>query len=131
MRRPRHRTSPASARSWPVRMLKNVDLPAPLGPMRARISPRCSANDTPSTARTPPKARRTPSTSSTAPRSATALADDAEQPARKSEHEDNQDDAEHERPVLRVAREHGIEHLVERGAERRACERVDATEQHH
>src|SRR5436309_9907659 len=121
MRRPRHRTSPASARSWPVRMLKNVDLPAPFGPMSARISPRASANDTPSTARTPPNARRTSSTASTAAVSATpARSEHAEDPAGKHEHDGHEDDAEHELPVLRVARDHRVEQLVERRAERRA-----------
>jgi hypothetical protein len=39
----------------PVRQLKSVVLPAPLGPMRPPMAPRGSAKDTPSTARWPPK----------------------------------------------------------------------------
>src|SRR5215813_11292099 len=122
--RPCHRSSPASARNWPVRMLKNVDLPAPLGPMSAQISPRASANETPFTAWTPPNARRTSSASRTGVGSVTgARAEHAENAARKREHEDDEDRAEHELPVLRVARHHRVEELVERRAERRAGQR--------
>src|SRR5690349_13134467 len=39
----------------PVTQLKNVVLPAPLGPMRATISPCRMSRSTPSTARRPPK----------------------------------------------------------------------------
>ena len=34
-------TRPASGRSWPFSMLKQVDLPAPFGPISASISPGC------------------------------------------------------------------------------------------
>src|SRR2546426_5685617 len=113
-------------------MSKKVDLPAPLGPMSARISPRSRANDTPSTARTPPNARRTFSTSRTGARSATlARPQHAEDPARKHKHQGHEDDAEPELPVFRVTRHHGVEQLVERGAERRARQRVHAPQQHH
>src|SRR5215510_6263482 len=108
-------------------MLKNVDFPAPLGPMRARISPRGRVNDTPSTAWTPPNARRTCSTSRTGVGSVTiARAEHAQNAARKREHDDDEDRAEHELPVLSVPRHHRIEQLVERRAQRCAGERVDA-----
>ncbi len=64
-REPSSLTSPASGRSCPESMLNSVVFPAPLGPMRAWISPRGSARSTPSTARTPPNALRSPRTSST------------------------------------------------------------------
>src|SRR2546426_8699724 len=113
-------------------MSKKVDLPAPLGPMRARISPRSRANDTPSTARTPPNARRTFSTSRTGALSVTlARPHDAEDPARNHKHQGHEDDAEHELPVFRVTRHHGVEQLVERNAERRARQRVHTPQQHH
>ncbi len=41
--------------SSPDSRLTSVDLPAPLGPMTAWISPRASASETPSTATSPPK----------------------------------------------------------------------------
>src|SRR5688500_15932057 len=51
---PPSRMSPASAASCPFTMLKQVDLPAPLGPIMARNSPAATAKLTLSTARTPP-----------------------------------------------------------------------------
>src|SRR5208282_6555189 len=54
--RPAKRISPESAESWPLMMLKQVDLPAPLGPMRARNSPAATEKVTSSTARTAPNA---------------------------------------------------------------------------
>src|SRR4051812_10911800 len=53
---------PASACSKPVRTLKHVVLPAPLGPMSAVIWPRSISRCSMSTATRPPKRRRTPST---------------------------------------------------------------------
>ena len=45
---------PLSGAICPFSMLKHVLLPAPLGPINARISPAASENDTPRTACTPP-----------------------------------------------------------------------------
>src|SRR5206468_2546989 len=109
---PRYATAPSSARSRPARMLKNVDLPAPFGPMSARISPRARSKLTPSTARTPPNALRTPTTRSSG--SGTTVADHAKNSAREGQHEQDQDGAEHELPVLRVPRRHRVEELVDR-----------------
>src|SRR4029079_14252916 len=53
--------SPASGLSKPVMRLKNVVLPAPLGPISAVIDPRCTSTRSTSTAVMPPKLRRTPS----------------------------------------------------------------------
>ena len=47
-------TRPLSGMFWPLSMSKQVLLPAPFGPISARISPACSANETPRTACTPP-----------------------------------------------------------------------------
>src|SRR5712692_791489 len=46
---------PAVGRSTPVTQLKNVDLPAPFGPMMARISPGWTAMETLLSAVSPPK----------------------------------------------------------------------------
>ena len=46
---------PEVGRNTPVRQLKNVLLPAPLGPITARISPRCTAKLTWFSAVSPPK----------------------------------------------------------------------------
>src|SRR5690606_11726313 len=63
-RRPSRWMVPVSGRYLPERMLNRVVFPAPLGPMMARSSPRGTCEDTPSTARTPPKCLRTSSTTS-------------------------------------------------------------------
>src|SRR5204863_6812223 len=125
--RSRKRTVPVSATSCPLRMLKNVVLPAPFGPMSARISPCGSVNDTSSTAWTPPNDFRTCATSSTE----LATAKNAENAAREDQHQRDEDHAEHHLPVLRVLRDDGVEDLVDRRADRRADERLDAAEQHH
>src|SRR5215467_14509266 len=46
--------------------LNSVVLPAPFGPIRPQISPACTAHETPSSARTPPKRTETFSTRSNA-----------------------------------------------------------------
>src|SRR5262245_31606903 len=52
---------PAVGRSTPVTQLKNVDLPAPFGPMMARISPGCTAIETLLSAVSPSKCTVKPS----------------------------------------------------------------------
>src|SRR5262249_57094174 len=52
---------PDVGRSTPVRQLKKVDLPAPLGPMMARISPRATDTLTLFTAVSPPNRMVSPS----------------------------------------------------------------------
>src|SRR5262245_13381738 len=73
---------PAVGRRTPVRQLKNVDFPAPLGPMMARISPRRTATDTLLSAASPPNCMDRPSvrriTGAAAPRpDATGAVDEA------------------------------------------------------
>ena len=53
--RPSKRHSPVSGVSKPVSKLNNVVLPAPLGPIKAVIEPRCTSTCSTSTAVTPPK----------------------------------------------------------------------------
>ena len=48
-------TSPPDGVSWPRMQLNRVDLPQPFGPIRPRISPSRTSNETPSTALMPPK----------------------------------------------------------------------------
>src|SRR5215510_6720721 len=52
---PLNRIRPLVGRRTPVRQLKRVDLPAPLGPMIPRISPAGTASDTLLSAASPPK----------------------------------------------------------------------------
>src|SRR4051794_38609129 len=55
MSSPSNRMGPEEGRTTPVRQLKNVLLPAPFGPITARISPRGNAKLTLSRAVRPPK----------------------------------------------------------------------------
>ena len=55
MSTPARTIDPEVGRRTPVRQLKKVLLPAPLGPMMARISPRATAKLTWSSAVSPPK----------------------------------------------------------------------------
>ena len=63
---PRKRMVPDVGCRAPAMRLNSVVLPAPLGPMRPRISPLLTLRVQPSTARKPPKALTRPSTSSIA-----------------------------------------------------------------
>src|SRR3954451_4580789 len=62
---PSNRIDPAVGTSVPDSMLKIVLLPEPLGPIRPRISPCSTRNDTLLTAVKPPKRFTNPSTTST------------------------------------------------------------------
>src|SRR4029453_3725993 len=104
MSRPSSTTAPASGLRCPVTRLKNVVLPAPLGPMIAAIVPRSTRRLTPPTARNPPKLLRTPRTPRT-PRPRPPAGRRPGGPGRPAgEHEQQQDEnaTERERPVLRV-----------------------------
>src|SRR5712691_1450054 len=59
MSSPSNSIVPSLAGSVPASTAMNVDLPAPLGPIRPVILPRSTTSDTPSTACTPSKWRRT------------------------------------------------------------------------
>src|SRR3954463_12103409 len=120
MSRSERRTVPALALSSPERRLISVDLPAPFGPMTAWISPTWTSSDTPATARSPPKRFSRPRAAS-ATSGMAGLADreclggppsrhpgrgaerHLEQLAdavREGEHDDHDDDALDELPVL-------------------------------
>ena len=62
--RPRNRISPPSGREKPESRLNTVVLPAPLGPMRPRISPSAIAKESARTAWRPPKRFESAETSS-------------------------------------------------------------------
>src|ERR1700748_3933187 len=64
---PSNNTFPEVEARSPVRQLKKVDLPAPFGPIRPRISPRSSVTDAASTARKLPNALVTSRASSSMP----------------------------------------------------------------
>lgn len=64
--RPSSRTEPASGRNCPPTTLKQVDLPAPFGPINASMRPASSSNETSASASMPPKDLRSPWTRSKA-----------------------------------------------------------------
>src|SRR5919108_1382996 len=107
MSRPSRITAPASGSRCPVIRLKNVVLPAPLGPMMAAIWPGATVRLTPPTATKPSNDLRRSRTSSTtrAPPAARHQLDGAGEATREDEQQHDQDGPEHERPVLGVRRD--------------------------
>src|SRR5712691_13409467 len=119
MSRPSKRTAPASGRTCPVMRLKRVVLPAPFGPMIAVTWPAATVRLTPPTASKPPNALWRSRTSSTAEPPPCALPERDGRPgeaAGEAEQEDDEDRAQHERPVLGV----GDDLLVEEDQGQRA-----------
>src|SRR5690242_8745243 len=102
MSRPSSRTLPASGGNWPFSMLKQVLLPAPLGPISASISPGARVKETPCTARTPPKDFCRSSTSSVwaGMPCLPARPRGAGQALREEQHQRDNDDAEHQPPEI-------------------------------
>src|SRR5215510_7856724 len=77
MSRPWYRSRPAVGALRPVMRLNSVVLPAPLGPIRPKSSPRGTENDTRLTAMTPPKLHVRASTDSISAAGAEPLPDSA------------------------------------------------------
>src|SRR5688500_14348218 len=133
MSRPSSSTAPASGRTWPVMRLKNVVFPAPFGPMMAAIWPGATVRLTPPTARNPSKAFRMSRTSSTvrAPDAPRQQLHGAGQAAGEDEEQDDQDAAEHERPVLRVRGDLLVEEDQRQRADCGTVKRPHTAEQGH
>src|SRR5438445_269816 len=93
---PRKRISPAVARSSPLSRFRNVDFPAPLGPIRAWTWPSSKASDTPSTADNAPNRRVSASVCSSTSGTARSR-DEPCEPAGKEEH-----DRDHQRRDQRI-----------------------------
>src|SRR5258706_11446413 len=130
---------PASARSWPLTILKVVDLPAPFGPISASSSPAATSKLTPSTARLPPNDLPRSVTFNSAMGSTfhhgaaplVALAHEAGDALREHQHQHEDDAAEQRAPVVGVARDCVLQPGERDGADDRAGERLQAAEQHH
>src|SRR5215470_9381231 len=141
-------TEPAVTGRSPVRQLKNVDLPAPLGPIRPRMSPSSTATEASSTALKAPNALVTflASISMAArdvsrgcglgrrPR-ATAL-EQRQQSARQKAGDDDDDGAvDHEGEAGAAAAEPAVRQLLHRhqdqGADQRAEQHAGAAQRRH
>src|SRR6202162_5210630 len=125
---------PASGRRWPVMRLKSVVLPAPLGPMMALIEPRATLKLTPPRAWKPSKLllrSRTSSNLSPPPEPARRRLHRSRDPAGEDEEQHDEDDAEDERPVLRVGDDLLVQPDEDEGAQRRADEGAHAAQERH
>ena len=125
----------ASGASWPLIMLKQVDLPAPFGPiMREEFAGAQSRSSTSSTACTPPKDLRQPvdrRARSSAASCARALREGAGDALRESEHQQQDDRAEQRAPVFGLPHHRVLQHGERGRADDRPVQRLDAAEQHH
>src|SRR6185503_5785897 len=127
MSRPSKRIRPEVGACWPVSRLKNVVLPAPLGPMTECSDPSSTSRVTSLTAVRAPKdlVRRSVLTRGIEPHPAGRPArrpprpetrPRLDHPAPKEQHHDHEGDAEQERP----ARPHGADRLRQPDEDERA-----------
>src|SRR5262245_28801844 len=137
-------TVPAVNGRSPVRQLKKVDLPAPLGPIRPRMSPSSTDTDASSTALKAPNAlvtlRASISMAARDLRPRRRLArtpfEQRQQPARQEAGDDDDDGAvDHEGEAGAAAAEVAVRELLERhqdqGADQRTEELARAAERRH
>src|SRR5262245_53168898 len=136
---------PASGRSTLVIRLKTVDLPAPLGPMMARISPGSTVISTSSTATSAPNRRVRPLHSSSGTGSLLAAAvgrhlgwlgpeppgQNPPDALRREHDEDDEDRAEDERPQIGDLRQVMFEEDERDSAENRANQGAGPADDHH
>src|SRR3954464_2157501 len=137
MSQPASRTWPVSGRRWPVIRLKNVDLPAPFGPITAAICCRSTVRLTALTAVKPPKVLAIWLISSIGTCSLGAAQANnpamqrAEQATWEDEQQNEQDGAENERPVFGVGGDLLVQQYQHAGADHRAPEVVHPAEDSH
>src|SRR5262252_9680716 len=142
---PPKRTWPASGTSSPVSWPIKVVLPAPFGPMIACSSPRSTASEMRSEATTPPNRLVNPSISSSGSamvgsgdesgaartvRNGRPLEQAGDAAARK-QHDQQQQGAENDLPVLGDAGQELFQHQQADGAEQRAERGAHAAEHDH
>ncbi len=139
MSRPASCTIPLSGASWPFSMLKQVLLPAPLGPISASNSPADRAKETSSTACTPPNALCRPSTRRTTSfmpngplrQTARPAPEAADEPLRESDDDQQDQQAEGRAPEVGLARQRVAQPGEERRADDRAGQGLDPAQQDH
>src|SRR5260221_8417439 len=125
---PLTRTLRELARSSPESRLSSVDLPAPLGPMTAWISPRSNASETESTAASAPKRRDKADVSRSG--SATRASQQAGEPARQEEHYRDHESADDRVPVRRHLLAVVLHEAEQERAQRRPVERALPAQEH-
>src|SRR5215468_2385515 len=136
MSRPSKVTLPLSGRNSPLMRFTSVVLPAPFEPIRPTTPPGSIASDTPSTATLSPKALVNRCTARSVmsrrlPRASDELDRGADQSIRDRQHQHDQDGAEQQLPVNRVADGEGLQVVVDEGADDRAEEGLEAPEHGH
>src|SRR6185295_10709043 len=122
---PAKRMRPASGRRLPASWLMKVVLPAPFGPMMAWVSPSRTARSMPSVARRAPKAFTSWRTSSI------GSSQHAGEAALEENDGDDEQRAEDDRPILRIALQQLLEEEEGECAEPRPGGAGDAAEDHH
>src|SRR5215510_15019364 len=138
---PAKMTSPAVGFSTLVIRLNTVDLPAPFGPMTARILPASRLMSTASTATSAPKRRTNPLHSSSGIGGLRGIGKRRLLPEARSEnapdtlggehHEGDEDRAEDERPEVGDLRQLMLDEHEKNAADDRADERAGAADNHH
>src|SRR5579871_3803998 len=136
MSRPANITRPLSGRRCPVIRLKKVVLPAPLGPITATIWRSATSRLTPPTATKPAKLLCSSRTSSIAARydplqTRHSGHHPADQPAGKHKQQNEEQAAEHKRPILGVVGDLLVEPNKRRRPDRRPPEVIHAAEDRH
>src|SRR5438067_2565770 len=125
---PRKRIRPLLARSSPESRFRNVDFPAPFGPITAWTRPSWKASETPSTAASAPKRRVRPSVSSSGSATRGPL-HEAGQAAGKKEHDRDHQKRDQRVPVLGDALAVVLDEREQKRPEGRTIERPPAAEQ--
>src|SRR5687767_1963215 len=123
---PANLTRPACGLRTLVMRLNTVDLPAPFGPITARISPGSIVKSTRSTATSAPKRRSSPRHSSSG-----IFPQQAPKALGRKEHEGDEHRAENERPEIGHLRELVLQEHEEGTAEDRADERPGPADHDH
>src|SRR5579872_6968891 len=133
---PLKRISPSEGCKSPLRRLKSVVFPAPLGPMIEWSVPSRTSRSTPLTATWAPKRLESlrvcsnPAASQSA-RRAQDPRTQLPEPAAQEEHDTTEDDAQQERPARPHLAEEVREDRVDGGTENGAVGRADAAQQSH
>src|SRR5260370_6436159 len=132
MSRPAKLIVPASTLRSPASCERSVVLPAPFGPMIAWVSPLTTSRSTRSVARSPPKLLLSPRTARNSSAIAGRLAgQEAEEPAFREEHDQDEEGPEDDLPVLGQSGQHVPEEQEHDRAHDRPVKRPHPPEDHH